>query len=221
MKSIVLLLTHNRLDYTKLALPSIYESFKKLKNSIFLIYDDSSTDGTLEYITNFISDKKNMKVIQGAYGNGYKQVEDVVLNNNADYLFKFDNDVIIPDCLPQVLDLAIKNPEMGVLGFRHNNHTFNTTFIEEKIFVETPKGKVPCGGVGIYRMDMLKRIFPINLTEAGIQYAGFQLIRIRGLRINKVFGSWIRGLNIIDLNRHTELSRVFEYEKKGMRDHGE
>ena len=113
--------TCNQLEYTKVFI----ESYNKLENKYDLIFiDDYSTDGTIDYLKNNdfnVVQKKQAAGLTHSWNLLYKYY----IDNNYDYLFILNNDVLIPNnsiepILNLLLNYTVVCPMSTKKGVGHN-----------------------------------------------------------------------------------------------------
>ena len=94
MKIDLVFITYNRLEYTKLALASVLadptEDFR------LTIWDNASTDGTVEYLKNEVSDHRISDIVLSKENVGQiVAVNEIWGKSKADLLGKLDNDCLM------------------------------------------------------------------------------------------------------------------------------
>jgi len=113
------IVTHNRLALTRLCLESLFS--KTHGNYTAHIVDNNSTDGTAAYLKDIAAKQERAKVV--FLGRNYGPA---VGTNcawaamDADYYVKLDNDIYIhdEDWLHKLVQLAARNAEVGMVGYR-------------------------------------------------------------------------------------------------------
>jgi len=119
----IILLTCNRLKFSKMTIDSYYERIETPFRLI--VIDNGSTDGTLEYLQKLKEENKIYKLISHtqencvnisrAYNEGYKFVE-------SEFFITGQDDIIIPklepDVVQQLIGLLEKYPQYGGIGCR-------------------------------------------------------------------------------------------------------
>ena len=131
-------ITYNRLDYTKLALASILADSSEEFN--LYIWDNASTDGTVEYLQEMVKDKRIKNIIFSKENVG----QTVAVNNiwsasKADLLGKLDNDCIVTPGWTRILSKAHEDIEnLGVIACWH--------FFEDDFNYELAKHKIQTFG---------------------------------------------------------------------------
>lgn len=87
-------ITYNRLAYTRLALPSVLGD--PTEEFSLTIWDNASTDGTVEYLKNEVSDPRIADIIFSPENVGQTAVvNEVWSESKADLLGKLDNDCLV------------------------------------------------------------------------------------------------------------------------------
>ena len=112
-------ITYNRLHYTKLALTSVLgdpnEEFR------LTIWDNGSTDGTVEYLKNEVNDPRIVDIIccKENAGQVYA-VNEIWGNSEADLVGKLDNDCLVTPGWTKILAQAHADiPKLGVVACWH------------------------------------------------------------------------------------------------------
>ncbi len=131
-------ITYERLDYTKLALASVLadptEAFS------LTIWDNASTDGTVEYLKNEVNDPRIADIVFSKENIGQTAaVNEVWARSKADLLGKLDNDCILTPGWTRTLAQAHRDIEqLGVLACWH--------FFEEDFDHERARHKIQTFG---------------------------------------------------------------------------
>ncbi|MBN2182933.1 MAG: glycosyltransferase, partial [Sedimentisphaerales bacterium] len=87
-------ITFNRLEYTSKSLSSLLAD--PTEDFSLTIWDNASTDGTIEYIKNEVNDPRITDVIFSKKNIGQTQaVNQIWSNSKADLIGKLDNDCIM------------------------------------------------------------------------------------------------------------------------------
>jgi len=134
----LIFITYNRLEYTKLALASLLAD--PTEEFSLTIWDNASTDGTVEYLKNEMSDKRMANIIFSKENVGQiAAVNQVWSRSKADLLGKLDNDCLVTPGWTRILAQAHEDiPQLGVVACwhfppedfdyeraKHKIHTFN------------------------------------------------------------------------------------------------
>ena len=114
----IILLTHNKLDYTKLCIESIRKFTPKGQYEIIVV-DNNSTDGTIEYLKS----QENLIVIYNNYNAGFpKGCNQGIEIAKGDSILLLNNDTIVtPNWLNNLDDALYSSEEIGVVGAITNN----------------------------------------------------------------------------------------------------
>jgi glycosyltransferase involved in cell wall biosynthesis len=112
-------ITFNRLEYTKLALSSVLADPKE--NFSLTIWDNASTDGTVEYLRNEVNDSRIADIVFSKKNIGQTQaVNKIWSHSRADLLGKLDNDCILTPGWTCILAQAHQDIEkLGVVACWH------------------------------------------------------------------------------------------------------
>jgi glycosyltransferase involved in cell wall biosynthesis len=170
----LVLIAYNRLDYTKQALVSILADPKE---EFFLtIWDNASTDGTVEYLKNEVNDPRISDIVFSKRNVGQAAaVNEIWSKSKADLLGKLDNDCIVTPGWTRILAQAHKDiPNLGVVACWH--------FPPEDFDYERAKHKIQkfgnhqifrhpwtCGTGLLIKRETFKRMGPIQ-NEATTKY---------------------------------------------------
>ena len=113
------IVTHNRLPLTRLCLESLLGNTRG--DYTVHVVDNNSSDGTSAYLQDIAANHERLKVF--FFGRNYGPA--VAANYawaalDADYYVKLDNDIYIHDgdWLQRLVQLAERNPEVGMAGYR-------------------------------------------------------------------------------------------------------
>lgn len=112
----ILMICHNRLDYTKIAINGVLrQTYKKFN---FIIWNNASTDGTQEYLET-IKDPR-VRVVNCQENKPLAEViNEVVRLSDAKYFGKVDNDTLVPiDWLERLVEVHEKE-HLGFIGGFH------------------------------------------------------------------------------------------------------
>lgn len=109
--------TWDRLGYTKQALANLVEVTPDCQ---VCIYDDGSTDGTIEYLDDLDSDHV-VTIVNNPQRRGIDNNMDLFFSVTAgvDYVAKIDNDTMVPEGWLDDLIAAIEATDVDVLGPSH------------------------------------------------------------------------------------------------------
>jgi glycosyltransferase involved in cell wall biosynthesis len=109
-------ITYNRLDSTKLALASVLAD--PTEDFSLTIWDNSSTDGTIEYLKNEVDDRRIADMVLSKENVGQTAaVNKIWSRSKADLLGKLDNDCIVTPGWTRPLAQAHQDmPQLGVVA---------------------------------------------------------------------------------------------------------
>lgn len=112
-------ITYNRLDYTKKSLESVLAD--PSEEFALTIWDNASTDGTVEYLKNEVSDPRIVDIVFSKENVGQTAaVNQVWSKSKADLLGKLDNDCLVTAGWTRKLAEAHKDiPNLGVIACWH------------------------------------------------------------------------------------------------------
>jgi len=111
--------THNRLKYTKLALASVLAD--PMEEFSLTVWDNASTDGTVEYLKREVSDRRAVDIIFSKENVGQTAaVNKIWGKSKADLLGKLDNDCLVTPGWTRTLAQAhIDIDNFGVIACWH------------------------------------------------------------------------------------------------------
>jgi len=172
----ILISTKNRKSDLKITLSKIRTLISR-DDVECVIYDDGSTDGTL----NFLQQQQNIKVLKNEISKGYLYCRNKMLNEtNADYAISIDDDAhFLSDNVFEIIcNHFEKNPDCGLIAFRlFWGLNEPKTTITNEIITEV-SGFVGCGHA--WRMKAWKTIpnYPEWFIFYGEEnFASFQLFK--------------------------------------------
>lgn len=112
-------IAYNRLEYTKLALASVLADSEE-KFSL-TIWDNASTDGTVEYLKNEVNDQRIADIVFSKENVGQiAAVNEIWGKSKADLLGKLDNDCLVTPGWTRILAQAHRDIEnLGVIACWH------------------------------------------------------------------------------------------------------
>jgi glycosyltransferase involved in cell wall biosynthesis len=112
-------ITYNRLEYTKLALASVLAD--PTEEFSLTIWDNASTDGTVEYLKNCAGDRRIADIVFSSQNIGQiEAVNKIWASSKADLLGKLDNDCLVTPGWTRILAQAHNDiPNLGVVACWH------------------------------------------------------------------------------------------------------
>lgn len=113
----ILYLAHNRLEFTRASLSALITNTDWSMVSRLLIYDDGSTDGTVEYLDS-VKYPLEPDFMLGKFGGPVAIMNDYLSGRQPAEIFaKIDNDTMVPPCwLSECMNVMNAHPELGLLG---------------------------------------------------------------------------------------------------------
>lgn len=160
-------ITYNRLEYTKLALASLLAD--STEEFSLTIWDNASTDGTVEYMKKEVNDPRIADIIFSKENVGQLAAMNKVWGRSkADLLGKLDNDCLVTPGWTRILAEAHNDiPNLGVVACWH--------YPPEDFDYERAKHKIQrfgkhqilrhpwiCGTGFILKRDTFKKLGPIS-----------------------------------------------------------
>jgi glycosyltransferase involved in cell wall biosynthesis len=208
-------ITYNRLDYTKLALASVLA--EPTEEFSLTIWDNASTDGTVEYIKNEVNDPRISDIVFSKENVGQTAaVNDIWDKSKADLLGKLDNDCLVTAGWTRILAKAHEDIErLGAVAcwhFRAEDFDYERakhkiqTFGKHRIF----RHPWTCGTGLLIKRDTFRKFGPIQ-ENATTQY--WLRIALAGY-INGFYYPFILQEHMDDpRSKHTLLKDEASYQK--------
>ena len=157
----LLYLTFNRLEFTKRSLSSLLANTNWSLVNRLVIYDDGSTDGTLEQAA-AVSCPKPVEIRAGSYGSPVAIMNDFLDRDPAALFAKIDNDVMLPSgWLDETAAVMQANPALDLLGIEA---------MYEVAPVSPDRAVIPAefiGGIGLMRSRAFNCDRPIAAGRFG------------------------------------------------------
>lgn len=118
----LMMITFNRLNLTKRTIESIYKTVNVPFN--FIIVDNNSTDGTVDYLKSLSSEKDNIKLILNSknlgIAKGRNQALKLANDLKSEWFATVDNDVLLPsNWLNECINIMKNNPQYGCIGVNY------------------------------------------------------------------------------------------------------
>ncbi len=115
----IMMVTYNRLELTKQTVENIYKTVNFPFE--FIIIDNASTDGTIEYLNELNINKDNVYIKYNKENKGiaYGRNQSLVMANklNTEWYVTIDNDVLFHDgWLNECIDILKVNKNFGAIG---------------------------------------------------------------------------------------------------------
>ena len=160
-------ITCNRLAYTKPALASVLAD--KTEEFSLTIYDNCSTDGTVEYLRSAVNDPRIADIIFSKENKGQTAaVNEVWSRSKADLVGKLDNDCLVtPGWTRKLAEAHAEIDKLGVVACWH--------FFEDDFDFERARHKIEtfgrhrilrhpwtCGTGVLIKLDVYARVGPIT-----------------------------------------------------------
>jgi GT2 family glycosyltransferase/glycosyltransferase involved in cell wall biosynthesis len=112
----VIVLTFNNLDYTRLCLTSIYEK-TDYPNYEVVVVDNASSDGTREFLQEFVKDKSNIHLSLNSANEGFARGNNIGATiASGDILVFLNNDTVITRDWLKGLVRYLRNLDIGLVG---------------------------------------------------------------------------------------------------------
>jgi len=182
-RTLLAITTFNHIEYTRKCLDSLKNS--KVRNMDIVIFDDHSTDGTVN-----LDKEYDVKIITKLKGRGLTDSWNIAFNyfNEYDYNYYFliNNDVLIPNgAIEQMLILLKDNilvvPMTSVYGAGHTGKSQAISTYYDKMRGNNPnntqiiQNDIQKGIMGFLKIDLLNGFFfgmNRNIKKEGIRFSG-------------------------------------------------
>jgi SAM-dependent methyltransferase len=166
-RCLLLMVTYNRLEYTRLALEAVLKL--DYKNLRLVVWDNASSDGTVDYIKQRLASLPNAELIASPVNRGVVFPMNEVWSSDwqAELLAKIDNDTLVPPgLLSRLAACHLQSKRFGVLSGFHFREEGERLAEANRIksFDGVPVLPQPyVGGCAVMiRRDVFDRIGPIG-----------------------------------------------------------
>lgn len=92
----IVTLTFNRVNYSSKYLPYCIDRIGDTPHEV-LVWDNCSTDGTLDWLLNYAETRDNIKVFAGEQNHGMEAINFLALEAKGKYILKIDDDIQVPN----------------------------------------------------------------------------------------------------------------------------
>jgi hypothetical protein len=193
---------HNRLFYTQMTFPRLLHECDLYKDCTLWIFDDDSQDGSSEFIQYLIEGRDNVNYYKDVIGNSTFCINHVLSNGKAEYIYKVDNDIIIPEgSFSNMVNIIPKE-----CGFLMMGESENYPDLGECEIIETDRTHI--GGVGLFRREAFS-----SLIKGNRRFFGFTQYQIEAKK-----RGW-KCMEVDSTNMNLDLCEWYcrskEYETKG------
>lgn len=183
-------LLHNRLEFVQESLPAFLKACESDLVKNVMIYDDMSTDGASEYVVGHLPLHPKFNYTRQYIRSSWKQIN-ATIPMAQKYLFKVDNDIVIPEgYLENLYQVMEANKMMGFLGYR--------TGLEMSVGDAAYETARNIGGVGLFRTEELRKMGGVRepAIEAEKRFFGFTDLQVR----SSLKKAWVKGGMVKDLS---------------------
>jgi glycosyltransferase involved in cell wall biosynthesis len=205
----IMMVTYNRLDLTKETLDCL------IKNTQYpfklIVIDNNSTDGTGEYLFDFLSnniqedDGSPPKGLQGFTLKTNKENKGIAIGRNqallrskSNWLCTIDNDVFVPNgWLAECIDILKKNRQYAAIGVNMEGVSYPLTTINGKEFQNKAQGNLGTACM-VFNRSLHKMIGFFNwkdykgegaVTHYAMEDSDYGMrIRVLGLKLGYIKG---------------------------------
>jgi glycosyltransferase involved in cell wall biosynthesis len=153
----LLYLACNRLEFTRETFTALAANTDWSRVSTLFVYDDGSTDGTLEWLSENIAQiPARSRLVRTRFGSPVAAMVDFISNATAPLLAKTDNDTMLPPgWLTATLDVMDQHPDLALLGIEAM-YPHNADADVLRSFIPAPF----VSGLGVYRRSAFARSLP-------------------------------------------------------------
>ncbi|RJP65598.1 MAG: glycosyltransferase [Ignavibacteriales bacterium] len=112
----IIVATYNQLEYTKTFFDSVIKNTNHSFEIIFV--DNSSTDGTKEFLESVAKDKQNVKVIFNELNLGFpKAINQALAKSSGSYVVVVNNDIVVTNgWLERMIAVSDSDNSVGIVG---------------------------------------------------------------------------------------------------------
>ena len=143
-KVILMMVTYNRLELTKKTLSSLEKTCNPFPDIV--IVDNCSTDGTVDYLIEFMKDKKGRLILNAdneGIGKGRNQALWAADQMGAEYYCTIDNDVELPvGWLEDCVGILKAAPQYGAIGVNFEPQSYPLVKVGDYEFQSKPQGNL-------------------------------------------------------------------------------
>ena len=171
-KCLLLMVTYNRLEYTRLALEGVLKL--DYPNLRVVVWDNASTDGTVEYLRERLKNLPHATLIASPVNRGVVAPMNVVWSSDpeAELLAKIDNDTLVPpELLRRLAECHRQCKRLGVLSGFHFRKEGEALAEERRIKSFDGVRVLPQPYVGgcavMIRREVFQKIGPIGCRTDG------------------------------------------------------
>jgi 2-polyprenyl-3-methyl-5-hydroxy-6-metoxy-1,4-benzoquinol methylase/GT2 family glycosyltransferase len=171
-KCLLLMVTYNRLEYTRLALEAVLQL--DYPNLRVVVWDNASTDGTVAYLRDRLKGLPHVMGIASPSNRGVVFPMNEVWSSDpeAELLAKIDNDTLVPpDLLMRLAECHLQSQRFGVLSGFHFRQEGEALAEEHRIKTFDGVRVLPQPYVGgcavMIRRDVFQAIGPITCRTDG------------------------------------------------------
>ena len=115
-------LCYNQLENA--TIPMLESLYKFTKSDLFelIIINNASSDGTKEYLDNFVKEKENITVIHNEQNFGFsKGMNQGLKIAKGDFIFLLNNDLLFsPNWLEKFVEILENNKDIGLISCKTN-----------------------------------------------------------------------------------------------------
>ena len=125
----IMMITYNRLELTKQTIKNVYDTVNAPFN--FIIIDNASTDGTIEYLNELAKEKNNIHLkfntVNRGVANGRNQALLIADSLNTEWYATIDNDVLFHSgWLIECINVLKDNRNFGAIGVSFEDKIYQT-----------------------------------------------------------------------------------------------
>jgi len=157
----VLVVTFNRLEYSRIAIPALLESKDVIAH--YVVWDNASTDGTREWLVEQYANDPRVTLVFSPRNTGVVHPMNVIWQTaDTPFVAKVDNDTLVPrHLLRSLVECYLEFPQIGVLSGCH----FRKEDLDSKIIQSDASGVYRQPHVGgcavLIRTSLLHEFGPI------------------------------------------------------------
>lgn len=194
----LMMVTYNRLPLTKQTVDNIYDRTQDFE---FVIVDNGSTDGTVDYLQDLAKNNPNIHLIINTKNKGIAIGRNQALKKAVDigtnWFCTIDNDVLLPEnWLDNCIDILKANKNYAMIGVNFEDVDYPIVELNGYTFQSKPKGNLGTACI-VFNATLHKmigyfnteysRFYGLEDSDAGmrVRVLGFKMgyIKDRGIHL--------------------------------------
>jgi GT2 family glycosyltransferase len=186
----LMMVTYNRLELTKITIENIKKRTSELDYN-FIIVDNGSTDGTVEYLKELGSGYDLILNIENqGIGIGRNQSLKRADELGTDWYVTIDNDIDVPDgWLSDAINILKANQNYGAIGVNMEGNPYPIVNLNGCIFQNKPQGNLGTACM-VFRKQLHEKIGYFKVyNKYGLEDSDFGMrARVAGFKLGYILG---------------------------------